>query len=82
MAQTFLIRSAADFGRTIQSARLKAGLTQQELADAVAVERTYVARIESGLSVLLLERALRMLRRLGAEVTVTVPDPAEQSHGR
>ncbi len=74
MPQVYRVRSAADLGRAVKGAREAAGLTQQELADLVAVDRSYLARIETGLSVLLLERMLRMLRRLGAEVSVTVPD--------
>lgn len=53
--------------------RAARGLTQQELARDAGVERTYLARLEAGATVLLLDRALRILRRLGATVTITLP---------
>lgn len=67
------VRSGGDLGLAVAEARRAAGLTQAQLADDVALERTYLARMESGLSVLLLDRALRVLRRLGAEVYVELP---------
>jgi transcriptional regulator with XRE-family HTH domain len=77
-----MVRSGKDLGRAVQQARLAAGLTQEELALVTAVDRTYLARLESGLSVLLLDRALRMLRHLGAEVTVSLPEPVSGSTDR
>jgi transcriptional regulator with XRE-family HTH domain len=67
------IRSAADLGRAIAGVRGKRGLTQQRLADGAGLERSYLARLEAGASTLALERALRLLRRMGATVTVTLP---------
>ncbi len=49
-------------------------MTQGDLAKIAGVERTYLARIEAGASVFFLDRALRMLRRMGATVTVTMAD--------
>jgi transcriptional regulator with XRE-family HTH domain len=74
MRRSFTVRDGKDLGRAVREARLSAGLTQEELAERAGLERTYLARMESGLSVLLLERALRTLRRLGAEVTVLLPE--------
>jgi len=74
--RTWLIRSSADLGRAIADVRLERGLTQDSLAETVGVDRTYLARLEAGASVILLDRALRILRRLGAEVTVTLPQEA------
>lgn len=68
-----VVRRPSDLGLAIAEARAAQGLTQAELAEATGLERTYLARMETGLSVLLLERTLRVLRRLGAEVTVTIP---------
>lgn len=79
MPKPFLVRSGADLGRAVQVARLAAGLTQEELAAQTAVERTYLARLESGLSVLLLDRVMRLLRHLGAEVVVQMPE--SKHHG-
>ena len=70
--RTWAIRSGQDFGRTIADLRHQRGLTQEELARQGAISRNYLARLETGLTVALLDRVLRLLRRLGAEVTVTV----------
>ena len=74
MVPVFLVRSAGDLGRALQLARLVSGMTQEELSEATGVDRTYLARMESGQSVLLRERLMRLLRYTGAEVTVTLPD--------
>jgi transcriptional regulator with XRE-family HTH domain len=73
--QTWTIRSPGDFGRTIADLRTQRGLTQAELAEQSGISRNYLAQLETGLTVALLERVLRLLRRLGAEVTVTAPSP-------
>lgn len=71
------IRAGADLGVAIAEARRAAGLTQVELAERAGLDRTYLARLEAGLSVLLLDRTLRLLRRLDATVVVTFPDGPE-----
>jgi transcriptional regulator with XRE-family HTH domain len=68
------VRSPADFGRAIAGARAHRRMTQDDLAELAGIERTYLARLESGRSTLALERALRALRRMGATVTITLPD--------
>lgn len=67
------VRSSGDLGRAIAGARHARGMTQQRLAEEAGVERSYLARLEAGASTLALERALRLLRRMGATVTVTLP---------
>ncbi len=80
MARTAQIRSPRDLGAVVAEARQRRGWTQRELADAVGMERGYLARIETGASVILLDRVFRLLRRLGVEVTVAFPDePAEDT---
>ena len=49
-------------------------MTQDNLAQAAGIERTYLARLEAGMSTIQLERALRALRRMGATITVTLPE--------
>ena len=68
------IRSARDFSAVVAEARLLRGMTQAELAENTSVERSYLARIESGASVILLDRIFRLLHRLGVEVTATLPE--------
>lgn len=67
------MRSGADLGRAIASARRARGLTQAELAEGAGVNRSYLATLEQGASTLLLDRALRVLRRLGATITIELP---------
>jgi HTH-type transcriptional regulator/antitoxin HipB len=71
MARSFVVRTGKDLGGAARQARLSAGLTQEQVAESVGVDRSYLARIESGLTVVLLDRVMRVLRQLGAEVTVT-----------
>jgi HTH-type transcriptional regulator/antitoxin HipB len=70
---TWTIRSGADFGRAIAEIRARRRLTQAELAREAGLTRDYLAQLESGRSVTLLEHLLRTLRRSGASVTVSYP---------
>ncbi|GAB3267188.1 helix-turn-helix domain-containing protein [Kineosporia babensis] len=72
--QQFLVRGGSDLGAAVAESRLIRGLTQEQLSEETGIERTYLARLEAGASVQLLDRALFLLRRLGAEVTVTLPE--------
>ncbi len=71
------IRSGRDFGFAVAQSRMAAGLTQEQAAEIAGLHRSYLARIESGLSVQLLDRIVRLLRRLGAQITVTLPDTGQ-----
>jgi transcriptional regulator with XRE-family HTH domain len=68
------IRGPADLGRAISGARRNRGWTQERLARELGIERSYLSQLESGAPTLALERTLQALRRLGAEVTVTMRD--------
>ena len=70
-----MIRRPADLGLALAEARGTRGLSQAQLADAVGIDRTYLARLEAGMTTILVTRLLRLLRRLGAEVVVVLPDP-------
>jgi transcriptional regulator with XRE-family HTH domain len=71
-AVEWTVRSAADLGRAIAGVRGRRGLTQQRLAEQAGVERSYLARLEAGASTLAIERILRLLRRMGTTVTVSM----------
>ena len=78
------IRRAEDLGLAVSEARRALGLTQLQLAEQSGVERTYLAKLEAGLNTLLLDRSLRLLRRLGARLIVELPGGAgddASSHG-
>ncbi len=70
----WVVRSGADLGRAVAEARGLQGLTQAELADRVGLDRSWLAKLESGRSAVVLDHLLRLLRRLGATITVTLPD--------
>ncbi len=61
----------AELGKAIAAARRSRGLTQQELADRMLFDRTYLARMEAGLSTEQVTRTLSVFRELGFEVVVT-----------
>ena len=75
------IRRAEDLGMAVSEARRALGLTQSQLAEQSGVERTYLAKLEAGLSTLLLDRTLRLLRRLGARLVVEIPDNVTSDSG-
>jgi transcriptional regulator with XRE-family HTH domain len=76
--QVYQIRSGSDVGRVLRDARTERGLTQQQLVDefGLAFDRTRLARIEAGEGFQSLDRVLSVLRRLGIDVTATVPSSA------
>lgn len=74
------VRAPADLGRAVAGVRGERALTQEQLAADLGVDRTYLARLEAGASTLLLERALRALRRMGATVTVSLPKHNGEDH--
>ena len=77
MQQTVRVTAAKDFGLALQVARTAHGLTQQAAADRMHVDRSYLSRLESGNTTLQLERIMQMLRRLGAEVQVVIPNATD-----
>ena len=73
----FAVRSAADVGRMIAEARVERGLTQAQLASEVHMDRTYLARLESGHSTLQIERVLNLLHALGVTIEGTLERPRD-----
>lgn len=55
-------------GSVIRSARIEAGLTQQELADRAGTSRSWIARIEAGHRKAELEPILRLLAALDLQM--------------
>jgi transcriptional regulator with XRE-family HTH domain len=68
------IHTPADVGRAIAGVRAERGLTQAALAERIGIDRGYLARLEAGASPLVLERSLRALRRMGATITISLPE--------
>jgi transcriptional regulator with XRE-family HTH domain len=77
--RTWTVRSGEDLGRALADIRQRCALTQADLAERAGLSRSYLAKIEAGRSVSLLEHVLRLLRRLGATVTVTFEDTDDEA---
>ncbi len=76
MERRWVVRGGEDLGRAISEIRQSRGLTQQALATQAGLSRTWLAKLETGRSALVLDHLLRTLRRLGATVTITFDDVA------
>lgn len=70
----FRIRVPEDLGRTVAEARRARELTQEELAQATGLDRTYLARLEAGGSTIQIERTLRLLQELGVSIEAELSD--------
>jgi len=60
----------AHIGKKLKDKRIRAGLTQQELADKTGMTQTTIARIETDR----VEPAVRSLRKLSDALGVTISD--------
>jgi HTH-type transcriptional regulator/antitoxin HipB len=69
--QQWVVRTGADFGRAIAEVRTARGLTQADLAEPTGLSRSWLARLETGRSATVLDHMLRVLRHLGARVTIS-----------
>lgn len=81
--RTWTIRTPSDLGRTVADIRLAQNRTQADVAAESGLTRAYVAKLETGRTSPLLDHLLRLLRRLGATVTVTfdVPELDDEEKG-
>jgi len=58
--------------QTLKEERLKAGLTQEQLAEKIGTKKTYISRIENGRSDVQLSTLFRIFEGLGRKVSVTI----------
>lgn len=70
----FEIRRGADLGTAVAELRRRLDLTQQEAGRRAGIDPNYLAKIEAGRTVTLLEHQLRIVRRLGGRIVVELPD--------
>lgn len=68
-----------DMGRAIRGARLKRGFTQKQLADAVYLTESTIARYEAGDRSMPLENAVMIARRLDVPLGTLVAEPGALS---
>ena len=64
------VTSAADLGAFVRAMREAAGLSQEEVADELGIDRRYVYQIESGAPTLYLTRLFTLLRLLDIRMEV------------
>jgi transcriptional regulator with XRE-family HTH domain len=71
--RSWTVRSGEDFARALSGVRQSRGLTQAQLAELAGVRPNYLAKLEAGLvRPIVLDRVVRMLRRMGATVTIEI----------
>ena len=57
---------------TLKEERLKAGLTQQQLAERIGTKKTYISRLENGKADIQLSTLYRIFEGLGRRVSLTI----------
>ena len=57
---------------TLKEERLKAGLTQQKLAERIGTKKTYISRLENGKADVQLNTLVRIFEGLGRRVSLTI----------
>ncbi len=57
---------------TLKEERLKARLTQQELAERIGTKKTYISRLENGKADVQLNTLFRIFEGLGRRVSLTI----------
>lgn len=56
-------------GRELRAARLRAGLTQEDLAHAAAVDRSYISELENGHKSPTVDMLFRLCRAMNASAS-------------
>jgi transcriptional regulator with XRE-family HTH domain len=56
----------------LKEERLRAGLTQEQLAEKIGTKKTYISRIENGKSDVQLNTLFRIFEGLGRRVSLTI----------
>jgi HTH-type transcriptional regulator/antitoxin HipB len=62
--------NATEFGKALARVRRHSGLTQEQLAVRAGISRTYLAKMEAGLSTEQIQRMFAILRDLGYELAL------------
>ena len=71
---SYQIRSAEDLGAVIADRRRTQRLSQADLSRTADISRNYLSQIETGRSSSVTRHAFRLLRRLGATITISFKD--------
>lgn len=57
---------------TLREERLRAGLTQEQLAERIGTKKTYISRLENGKADVQLNTLFRIFEGLGRRVSLTI----------
>ena len=58
--------------QTLKEERLRAGLTQEQLAEKIGTKKTYISRLENGKADIQLNTLFRIFEGLGRRVVLTI----------
>ena len=64
--------AAFSLAETLKEERLKAGLTQEQLAERIGTKKTYISRLENGKSDIQLGTLFRIFEGLGRKISLTI----------
>ena len=59
-------------GEQLRDERLRAGLTQEELAERIGTKKSFISRVEKGKADIQLSTLVKVFRGLGRQVSVRV----------
>lgn len=59
-------------GEQLKEERLRAGLTQEQLADRIGTKKSFISRVEKGHTDIQLSTLVKLFRGLGRQVSVRV----------
>ena len=59
-------------GEQLKDERLKAGLTQEQLADRIGTKKSFISRVERGHADIPLSTLVKLCRGLGRQISVRV----------
>lgn len=59
-------------GEQLKGERLRAGLTQEQLADKIGTKKSFISRIEKGRADIQISTLVKLFRGLGRQISVRV----------
>ena len=59
-------------GEQLKDERLKAGLTQEELAERIGTKKSFISRVENGKADIQLSTLVKVFRGVGREISVRI----------
>ena len=59
-------------GEQLKEERLRAGLTQEQLADRIGTKKSFISRVEKGHTDIQLSTLVKLFRGLGRQISVRV----------